>query len=361
MTDLTTSDFSLMLVTWGRKRPTVQEMVEVSQRAEKLGYYSVGVAWMTTLAESYETLADSFGEEAEGLVKGWSLIMEKYHCLEALAVVPMIAQATSTIRVGLNALVPPALHPFYVAKYLATLDVATDGRVTTAFGFGVTEGDGTSRMLEWLGSTIPAKRRGLASEEALEVITRLWTESGPLDHDGEFFRGKQMLVEPKPIQKPYPEIWWAGERKRSLKMAARYGKYVEIQGEAILWSGQRPLDRIREFYTPALDEANQEWGGSAKMAMLLGARVTEKPMTSGERAALYWFKARPERGVDEVLPVGTPEQCAEVIHDLREAGIEHFILDFCHEGYESLSFANEQIEAWATDVMPLLSGTTVSA
>ena len=62
-----------------------------------------------------------------------------------------------------------------------------------------------------------------------------------------------------------------------------------------------------------------------------------------------------------MLPVGSPEQCAEVIVALREAGIDHFVLDFSHEGYESLSFATEQVEAWATDVMPLLGETAVSA
>ena len=45
---------------------------------------------------------------------------------------------------------------------------------------------------------------------------------------------------------------------------------------------------------------------------------------------------------------------------LREAGIDHFVLDFSHEGYDSLSFATEQVEAWATDVMPLLTGTAVN-
>jgi alkanesulfonate monooxygenase SsuD/methylene tetrahydromethanopterin reductase-like flavin-dependent oxidoreductase (luciferase family) len=233
--------------------------------------------------------------------------------------------------------------------------------VSMALGFGAVEEDGTSRNLEWLGSAIPAKRRGDAAEEALEVITRLWTESEPLDHDGEFFFGKQMLVEPKLVQKPYPELWWAGERKRSIKLAAQYGKYLEIHGETVVLWGYRPLERIRSFYVPKLVEANEASGGSAKLSILLGARVMEKPLTSAERSELYWFEDRPDTGFHEVLPVGSPEQCAEVILALRDAGIEHFILDFSHEGYEPLSFATEQVDAWVTDVMPLLAAASVAA
>jgi alkanesulfonate monooxygenase SsuD/methylene tetrahydromethanopterin reductase-like flavin-dependent oxidoreductase (luciferase family) len=356
MSNLGMNDFSIMMVEWGREFPTAQGMIEVSQRAEKCGYYSVGLTWLATLPES-------FWQDDEGLLRGWPLIMENYpgHYLDAIAVLPMIAQATSRIRFGFNAFVVPVLHPFYVAKYLATLDVASGGRVATVFGFGQAEDDGTSRMFEWLGSTIPSKRRGSAAEEALELIIKLWTEPDLLDHEGEFFFGKQMLVEPKPVRKPYPELWWAGERKRSMKMAARYGRYLELHGESLTWRGNRPLERIRAHYGPGLAEANEEWGGQAKLAIQIGARVTDKPVTPAERAELYWFDDRPDNPFHEIVALGSPEQCAEVINALHEAGIEHFVLDFSHEGHDSPSFAMEQVEAWATDVMPLLSETRVGA
>jgi alkanesulfonate monooxygenase SsuD/methylene tetrahydromethanopterin reductase-like flavin-dependent oxidoreductase (luciferase family) len=355
VSDIKISDFSIQMQAWGRYGPTPREMVELSQRAEKSGYHGVGMSWSTSLPSSYG--------EGEGIFTSWPLIMEKHpgYYVDALAVLPMIAQATSTIRFGLNAFIVPAFHPFYVAKYLATLDVASGGRLTTAFGFGVSEADGTSRMFEWLGSTIPAKRRGDAAEEALEVITRLWTESELLDHRGEFFFGKQMLVEPKPVQNPYPEVWWAGERKRSLRMAARFATYLELSGQTIAMSGHRPSDRIREFYAPGLDEANEEYGGLAKLAIRLDPRVTEKPVTAKERAALYWYEDRPElAGLHEVLPAGSPEQCAEVVSALREAGVEHFVLDFSHLGYESLPVVTAQLEAWASEVVPLLSEAKAS-
>ena len=348
MNDFTPGNFSVSLMQWGREFPTAPGVVEVARRAETRGYHSIGLSWMTTLPDSFW--------EGEGLVRGWQPTTgdRPGHYLDSLALLPMIAQATSELQFGLNAFIAPALHPFYVAKYLATLDVASGGRLATMFGFGVTEDDGTSRMFEWLGSTVPAGRRGDAAEEALEVITKLWTESAPLDHAGEFFFGKQMLVEPKPVQKPYPEIWWAGERKRSLKLAARFARYLELHGDGLSRGGGHPLTRIREFYVPELQAANDKWGGSAQIAVEIGVRVTEKPLTTAERAELYWFDDRPDSPFHEVLPVGSPEQCAEAILALRDAGVAHFSLDISQHGYESLTFAIEQLDAWASDVVPLL-------
>src|SRR4051794_25064232 len=109
MGDFEMGDFSILIQAWGREGPTPTEMVELSQRAERCGYHSVGLSWLTTLPASYG--------EGEGLLTGWPLIMEKHpgYCLDTLVVLPMIAQATSKIRVGFNAFVVPALHPFHVA------------------------------------------------------------------------------------------------------------------------------------------------------------------------------------------------------------------------------------------------------
>ena len=48
----------------------------------------------------------------------------------------MQAQGTSRIRIGCNVAVTPYLHPYVWAKYLASLDAATGGRVIAGFGLG---------------------------------------------------------------------------------------------------------------------------------------------------------------------------------------------------------------------------------
>lgn len=48
----------------------------------------------------------------------------------------MLAQATGRIRIGFKVAVTPYLHPYVWAKYLASLDAATVGRVIAGFGLG---------------------------------------------------------------------------------------------------------------------------------------------------------------------------------------------------------------------------------
>jgi alkanesulfonate monooxygenase SsuD/methylene tetrahydromethanopterin reductase-like flavin-dependent oxidoreductase (luciferase family) len=356
MNDFTMDNFSIMSVQWGKEFPSVQDLVEVALHAERNNFYSIGITWLPTLP-------DGFWQADEGLMGGWSEIIDDHPGAQhdSLAILPMIAYATSTIRFGFNAWIPTAIQPFYIAKYLTTLDIASNGRVVAPFGMGPAEEDGTGRIFEWLGNAVPAGRRGAAAEEALKLILNLWTEDGALDHEGEFFRGKQMMVNPKPVQKPHPEVWWAGEGKRSIRLAAQFSRFLEIHGESIALNGGQPLQRLREHYVPALAAANEKWGGSAKLAIQIGAKVLDKPLTSSERAKLFWYEDRPDNGFAAVNPSGSPEQCAEAIMALREAGVDHFALDFSHEGGESVSYTLEQMDAWTTDVMPLLSGVRVSA
>ena len=315
---------------WGREVPTAEGMVEISQRAEELGYYAVGLSWITTLTASYG--------EGEGLVKGWKLMMEEDpgHYMDSLAVLPMIAQTTHTIRFGLNTFIPPALHPFYIAKYLATLDVASDGRLTTAFGFGVTEEDGTSRMFEWLGSTIPANRRGLASEEALEVITRLWSESEPLDHEGEFSSASRCWWSQSPFRNPIPSS--GGLESASGRSVGRPVRKIP----GTLWRDARVHGRAASARAHSRVLRIRAGRGECAVGRLceivrLDPRVMERPVNvpvSGR--SFYWYEDRPEiAGIHEAaagwlaraVRRGDPSS-------LRDAGVDHFVLDFTHQGYQ---------------------------
>ena len=54
------------------------------------------------------------------------------------------------------------------------------------------------------------------------------------------------------------------------------------------------------------------------------------------------------------MAAGSPEQCAEAVRAYREAGMEHFVLDFHRHGLDPVDIIHEQMERWANDVVPLL-------
>ena len=131
---------------------------------------------------------------------------------DALVRLPKLAQATSRIRIGFNVAVTPYLHPYVWAKYLASLDAATGGRVIAGFGLGYGPPQGRVPSLESVG--IDGRQRGKMADEALELITRLWTADGPLDFEGRYGDQTPIVVETVLITDRGAEVLTTGLERR---------------------------------------------------------------------------------------------------------------------------------------------------
>ncbi len=258
----------------------------------------------------------------------------------------MLAQATSRIRIGFNILVTPWVHPFVWAKYLASLDVVTGGRLVAGFGLGDGPAKGPIKSLDNLG--IDSRQRGDMSDEALEIITRLWTSREPISFDGPHYRGVGLAVEPKPIQRPYPELWWAGHSGPSIRRAARFARYLELVGFTLQGN---PYATVRDKFAPRLREENERLGGSASLSVFIYANVLAADLPQDKLSENYWGW----RGDTlDSLAVGSPERCAEVIRAFHEAGVEHFVLDLHRHGLDHVSRLHDQMDAFVDRVVPLL-------
>ncbi|MET8681534.1 LLM class flavin-dependent oxidoreductase [Streptomyces sp. NPDC004647] len=128
------------------------------------------------------------------------------------------AARTSNIRLahGIVSLPPAVNHPVRVAERLATLDLISGGRVD--FGTGA----GSSQLeLEAFGVDRDTKKDEW--REALEVVTRLLTETPFTGHQGTYVNVPPRNVVPKPKQKPHPPLWMACSARTTIETAARHG------------------------------------------------------------------------------------------------------------------------------------------
>ena len=102
-------EFSVFPMLWGPKPAEWQEIIELAQHAEQLGFYSYTIPHVPILPYGKERPPDGWI---------WSHISEEYkdYQYDALVLLPMIAQATKKIRIGFNVVVTPWLHPFVWAK-----------------------------------------------------------------------------------------------------------------------------------------------------------------------------------------------------------------------------------------------------
>ncbi len=328
-------DFSVFPMQWGVKPAEAREMVELAVHAEELGFYSVTIPHVPILPYGHERPPDGFI---------WKDIPPEFkdYQYDALVLLPMIAQATSRIRVGFNVAVTPWLHPFVWAKYLASLDAATQGRVIAGFGLGAAKPGLPTKALHNIG--IEGKR-GAMSDEALDFIMQLWTSDELVSFDGEFFKGVDLAVSPKPVQKPYPEFWWAGSAKPGMRRAAQYGGMLELT-----WPSLR---RVREELAPGHAAANEKYGGNSRLGILLYANLFDGGDLSPEDLSRHYFGWQGE--ALDPLAAGNPERCAGVLGQYRDAGIEHFVLDFHRHGLDHVSTIHGQMERFANEVVPLMA------
>ncbi len=136
------------------------------------------------------------------------------------SLIALAAAATVTQKIKLMStivLVPLYGNPAMLAKMTAVLDVVSGGR----YHFGIGVGGEFPREFEAAG--VPVKERGPRTNEALEVITQLWTEK-KVTFSGRFSNFKEVTIDPPPVQRPHPPIWVAGRQESAMKRAAKYAQ-----------------------------------------------------------------------------------------------------------------------------------------
>ena len=115
-----------------------QDLVRQSQLAEKLGFDSV---WGNDHITPPNYVRDHFKDSP--------------NFYDVLITLAMIAQATTTLRVGTALLVMPNREPVYLTKQVATIDQMSGGRFMLAVGLGAYR----EEFEAWAGNRSVAVRR----------------------------------------------------------------------------------------------------------------------------------------------------------------------------------------------------------
>lgn len=151
--------------------------------------------------------------------RNWGKRPDDYITLETWITLTYLAAKTENIKLGTLVTPIPFRPPSILAKMLSTLDVLSNGRVVLGIGAGWSreEFEGYS---EWDEPKIRVDK----THEGLELMINLWTQN-EVTHNGKYYRVKAAVLEPKPVQKPYPQLLFGGTGNRMLKLA---GKYADI-------------------------------------------------------------------------------------------------------------------------------------
>ncbi len=135
--------------------------------------------------------------------------------LEPLVTLAALAGRTRRLKFGMNVLSLAQRDPVLVAKQCATIDMLSGGRLLPAFGIG------SDRSPEWNAMGLDPKTRGAKTDEALEIIRRLWA-GDRVDFAGRHYTLTAATITPKPVQPDLP-MWIGGSSPAAIRRTARFG------------------------------------------------------------------------------------------------------------------------------------------
>ena len=246
-----------------------------------------------------------------------------YHPMATLS---HISALTTRVRLGTSVLVLPYHNPVELAKYAATLDQMSGGRLALGIGVGA-----MAPEFEALG--IPLNQRGSLTDEAMAVMRELWAEEDPEYHSGRWDFG-DLKFAPKPRQeingtRGVP-LWVGGNSPGALRRAGRRGDGWHPSGVSAeeFAIGRR---RVREL-------AESAGRNPDDLAMSVRVEVEAHGAPSSGRAA---DRAR--------LPGDDAAGMAAGIAAYREAGAQHIVLAL---NTGDTGRIRELMRAIAVEVMP---------
>ena len=141
----------------------------------------------------------------------------KFSLLSApYVVLGAVAQRTKRLRLGVAVNTLPVHHPVQLAEEAAMLDLVSNGRMDFAAGGGHPH----SRAYECFGADHKSTHDYMA--EGIKIIQKAWSEE-TFTFKGKFFDIPEVIVNPKPIQKPLPPINMATSSLDGVEVGARLG------------------------------------------------------------------------------------------------------------------------------------------
>ncbi|HZB32064.1 MAG TPA: LLM class flavin-dependent oxidoreductase [Streptosporangiaceae bacterium] len=278
--------------------------------------------------------------QAAGFESAWTVeqVLGPAPVLGPIETMTYAAACVDRMRLGCAVLVTSVHNPVHLAKSLSTLDQVSGGRLDVGIGTG-----GRSRMFSAF-EVDPDDGLITRFTEGLRLMKALWTEP-KVDFAGRFWRLEGAAMEPKPVQKPHPPVWFGGRAPAALRRAVRHGDGFIGGGSATTedFAGQVAIVR-RE-----LDEQRRDPGGFgiAKRVYITvddDAARARQQMAAG-LVALYGDAGR---RLESAAVAGTPADCVRGLRAVADAGAEMILV-------HPLTDLAVQLERLVAEVIPATS------
>ena len=268
---------------------------KIGETAEALGYDSIVTGDHITIPKKIDSTYP-YVDAAQARGQDPYSVFTSMEWMDAFTVLALLIPVTKTVRLGTSVTIVPYRHPLEMARVVASLDVASGGRMI--FGAGV---GWMADEFELLG--VPYKERAPRTREYIAVMKEVWTNETPR-FDGKFVRiNRDLHFAPKPTQKPHPPIWVGGESTPALKRVVEFGQGWHI--------GPLPLSDIQHRFGELrqLMEAGGRDYAELEITSMVDPSVTAAEIRAYRDAGLH--------GLHVACAAPKPESICHVMRDFK--------------------------------------------
>ena len=263
------------------------------------------------------------------------LFWEDNFAYEGWTVLSFLAAKWPQFDVGPMVIGQNYRNPGLLAKMGATLQVFSEGRFIMGLGAGWKEDEYRAFHYDFPSAEVRLEQL----EDTLEIVRRLWTESGKVSYQGKHYGITEAILEPKPD--PVPPILIGVKGDNALKIAAKYADWWNLPDANAALFRERLAVLRQHCETVGRDPASIRltWFGRMIIA-------------ENEAEAQRLAKSREKSYTRENALLGTPEQVVEQMLEFVELGVDYFMMDI-------IGLPNADTQAMMVEhVLPKVRGTS---
>jgi alkanesulfonate monooxygenase SsuD/methylene tetrahydromethanopterin reductase-like flavin-dependent oxidoreductase (luciferase family) len=288
--------------------------------------------------KSYLARAEELGFEG-----GWTLeqTIGPAPLIAPLELLAYAAACTTRLRLGVAVLITSLHDPLQLAASVTAVDRLSHGRLD----LGVAPGGGfrTFAAFGVDGATFIS-----SFTEGLELMKAAWSDETTVTYHGRFRDVDGLPIQPKPVQRPHPPIWFGANAPKAIARAVRLG-------DAFLGAGSSTTASFVEAVKTVRHELEKQ--GKDPAGFTIGKRVylmvDDDAGRARDRVLAGLHRIYGEMPGIEAVPVsGTPQDVVRGVREIIDAGAEMVLLNPVGQ---HVAEDREQMERLAADVIPLLS------
>lgn len=219
--------------------------------------------------------------------------------------------------------IPLRDNPVRIAEEIAMLDVLSGGRIISGFVRGIgSEYHSFSKR--------PTESR-IRFHEAYDLIMKAWTQPGPFEYYGKYYKFRYINPWTLPLQKPHPPIWIPSQGSSETVDWTAKKKYTYVQTYSSINTVRRIFNQFREACNKYGYEADPLQMGWALPVYV--SDTDEKALKEAEAAVDYLFNHAFKMPPEIFFPAGylTLQSMQKVLKAKSGIGTSKLAFDYLVE------------------------------